>query len=557
MRNTAKLAGISALFLIGLLPTVNAQTGWGEGGKLENTEIVVEKNRTLELPEANRNFQKFRIEPPKLQDRKVTYRYNEYRLPEHFINLPMRVLTIRQEELAKLYGNYVKGGLGNYGTLYARGYFHNKRDDKASFGGQVGHLSSANGPVENSGAGSTFLQAQGDMYQGNLTFGGKLRYERDQRNFYGYNQAVEVDKSTLKQVYNRFKAEGHLNNLIDVRSPLKYDGKLGLTYTSDKFNAKETNLYAGLKTSYSVSPESQVLVDIDAAYTSLEGEKTHSRGFFKVRPAYSRQLDKLGVVLGASIAYSGDTINDSRRFNVYPALEATYQAIESKLVLFAGAGGDLQRTTLYGLSNENPFLNQNQHIADINKGLEMYGGVNGSIGRFVQFTGRVAHQSYRNLYVYNNGIGADSAKFNLLYDDGVTKVFNIFGQLTFNQSEDLRIGIKAESNRYSTASLEEAYHRPEMVATVFGTYNLYNKILFNTELYYISSSFGRIVRENGSSVLQETDSVLDLNIKADYRFSPRFSVFLMGNNLLNNQYQRLVNYPTQGISVIGGATYSF
>ncbi|MBA9077420.1 MULTISPECIES: hypothetical protein [Rufibacter] len=558
MRNTARLAGISALFLVGLLPAAQAQqTGWGEGNKLESTEIVVEKNRVIELPEANRNFEKFRIDPPQLQDRNVTYRFNEYRLPEHFINLPMRVLTIRQEELSKLYGNYVKGGFGNYGTVYARGYFHNKRSDKASFGAEVGHLSSANGPVENSGAASSFLQAHGDMYQGNLTFGGRLRYERDMRHFYGYDQSQEITPDTLKQIYNRFAVEGHFNNLIDVKSGLKYEGKVGLHYTGDNYNAKETHLFAGAKTSYNLSKESNILVDIDLAYTNLEGLEKHGRGFFKVRPAYTRQLDKLGLVLGATIAYTGDTINDARKFNVYPALEATFQAIENKLVLFAGAGGDLQRTTLYSLSQENPFLNHNQYIADVNKGLEFYGGVNGSIGRFVSFTGRVAHQSYRNLYFYNNAFGRDSAKFDLVYDDGVTKVLNIFGQLTFNQSEDLRIGIKAESNSYSTASLEEPYHRPEMVVTAFGSYNLYNKILLNTELYYISSSFGRIFREDGTSALRETDSVIDLNLKADYRFSPRFSVFLMGNNLLSNKYQRLVNYPTQGISVLGGATYSF
>ncbi|MGV3540282.1 MAG: hypothetical protein ACO1OQ_10750 [Rufibacter sp.] len=558
MRNTARLAGISALFLVGLLPVAQAQqTGWGEGNKLESTEIVVEKNRVIELPEANRNFEQFRLEPPKLQERNVTYRFNEYRLPEHFINMPMRVLTIRQEDLTKLYGNYVKGGFGNYGTIYARGYFHNKRSDKSSFGAEAGHLSSANGPVENSGAATSFIQAHGDLYQGNLTFGGRVRYDRDQRRFYGYDQTQEVNQDSLKQVYNRFLAEGHFNNLIDIKSPFKYEGKAGITYTGDNFNATETNFYAGAKTKYALTKESQILVDVDAGYTSLKGMETYGRGFFKVRPAYARQLDKFGLVLGATIAYTGDTINDARKFNIYPALEATYQAIENKLVLFAGAGGDLQRTTLYGLGQENPFLNHNQYIADVNKGLEFYGGVNASLGKFVQLTGRLAHQSYRNLYFYNNGFGRDSSRFDLVYDDGVTKVFNILGQVTYNQSEKLRIGIKAESNSYSTASLEEAYHRPELAITTFGSYNLYDKVLLNAELYYISSSYGRIFREDGTSALRETDTVIDLNLKGDYRFSPRFSVFLMGNNLLNNKYQRLVNYPNQGLSVLGGATYSF
>src|SRR5690606_29756981 len=121
-----------------------------------------------------------------------------------------------------------------------------------------------------------------------------------------------------------------------------------------------------------------------------------------------------------------------------------YQVIDNGLELFAGAGGDMDRTTLFELSKENPFLNQNPQIADVNKDIEVYAGVNGSVSKYVQFTRRVAHQRFRNLYFYNNA-AADSSRFDVLYDDGVTKVLQLFGQLTFNQSEDLRIGLKAES----------------------------------------------------------------------------------------------------------------
>ncbi len=516
----------------------------------------MEKNRVLELPEAHRNFEKFLIQPPKLGDRKVTYRFNEYRLPEHYINLPMKVLTVEQEALPKQQGNYVKGGIGNYGTFYGKGYFHNTRSDKYSFGAQVGHLSSAHGPVEHSGSSSSYVQANGEMYSGHVTVGGRLKYERDQNNFYGTKNVAELDENAIKQVYNRFVVEGTLNNLSDVKNPFNYEGRVGLNYTGDDFNARETHVFGNMKTAYDLSETSQVLVDLDLAYTSLKGNDTYSRGFFKVRPAYALKTENLGVILGATIAYTGDTINDARKFNLYPAIEANYQIIKDKLSIFGGATGDLQRTTLYSLSKENPWLNQNVRIADVNKGLEVYGGVTGSISKYLQFTGRVAVQNYRNLYFYNNAV-ADSSKFDVLYDDGVTKVFQFFGQLTYNQSENLRLGLKVENNKYTTASLREPFHRPDMVVTAFGTFNLSDKILLNSELYYISSSFGEITRADGTKVLQETDSIVDLNLKGDYRFTPRFSAFLMGNNLLGSKYQRFVNYPSQGISFIGGLTYSF
>ncbi len=60
--------------------------GWGETNKLEDAEIVVEKNRVNELPEANRNFEKFKIEPPEKKPRQVTYRFADYKLADLKLN---------------------------------------------------------------------------------------------------------------------------------------------------------------------------------------------------------------------------------------------------------------------------------------------------------------------------------------------------------------------------------------------------------------------------------------------------------------------------------------
>lgn len=232
------------------------------------------------------------------------------------------------------------------------------------------------------------------------------------------------------------------------------------------------------------------------------------------------------------------------------------EPIKGNLLLYAGLGGDLERVTLYQLTQENPWLAPNAQVADINKGLEVYGGMQANIANYVQLNARVAYQNYRNLYFYNNST-IDPAKFDLVYDDGVTNVLNFYTEASFNYSDEIRLGVKADYNRYNTASLEQPFHRPELMASVYGTYNFYDKILFNSELYYIGSSFGRITQQDGTTVLRETDNIVDLNIKADYRFTNNFTVFLMANNLFGQKYERFVNYPGKSLNLIGGVTYSF
>ena len=98
------------------------------------------------------------------------------------------------------------------------------------------------------------------------------------------------------------------------------------------------------------------------------------------------------------------------------------------------------------------------------------------------------------------------------------------------------------------------------MASVFGSHNIYDKILFNAELYYIGSSFGKtyqIGREELGSRIVESDKIIDLNLKVDYRISEKFSTFVMLNNVLGKKYERFVNYPTKGFQAIGGITYTF
>lgn len=559
--NTVRTAGVLALFGLSLgwsLPAAAQQPGWGGNQKLEDAEIVVEKNRVNELPEAVRNYEKFKIEPPEKKPQQVTYRFADYKLSELQLNLPIRVLTIKQDELGKLYGNYVKLGFGNYGTPYLKGYFHNKRSPQMSYGADVSHISSAKGPVPNSGVSNSELNLHGEMYDRDITLGGRISYGRDRYNFYGYplEQMATVNTDTIKQVFNRVGAVAYLNNKLATKSALQYQASLGFDYLNDNYNARELDVRLGLGSVYKIDDVSGVRLDGDLSFVSHKDSATTRRNYVRFKPAYERKTDVFNLTIGATIGVTGDTVNDARKFNVYPNFRMAYELVDDKLQVFGGVGGDLERVTLFRLTQENPYLDQNVSVADVNKVLDVFGGLTGNLGRDFKYTGRVAYQSFRNLYFFNNS-PLDSAKFNLVYDQGTTKVVNFFGELTYNRSERLRLGIKADYNAYSPDVLTEAFHRPAFQSQIYGSYNVYDKIFFHSELYYISSTFGQITRANGERVLRETDDIVDLNLKVDYRFSDKFSTFVMGNNLLGQKYQRFVNYQNKGLQAIVGLSYTF
>jgi len=540
-----------------------AQKGWNNDGKLESTEIVVEKNKVLELPEASRNYEKFRIDPPEKKTNKVTYRFTDYKLSDQDVPLSVRVLTIKQEDLPKLYGNYVKAGFGNYTTPYLKGYFHNKRDDKASYGAHVSHVSS-NGPVENSEVSNSEIGVNGEGYMGNFTIGGKAMYGRDGYNYYGKSQELTV---VDEQTFNRISAEAYLNNQLDPSAKLQYRLGGGIRNISDAFEASEFDGFADLSMNYYLSEKSRVELLSDFSYISFKSNKTVSRPFFRLSPSYQMDMDKLDLSIGAGIAYADDEVNGGDKLNFYPKVRVGFEAIENKLVLFGGLDGDLERVSLYELTRENPWLQTKDagdlvkfnpiQIRNIDKQVEVYGGVTGSLASNVQFTARAAYQNLNNLYFFNHSL-SDSSRFVLQYDSAsAVSNINFYGEVVYNHADKTRIGVKMDYNNYSIDNLEHPFYRPAMKASVFASHNLYDKILFNAELYYIGSSFGQILRSSGQYTIVESDKIIDLNLKVDYRISEKFSTFVMLNNVLGKEYERFVNYPTKGFQAIGGITYTF
>ena len=551
------------LLALGLLTAAAAHAQ--QRGKIEEAEVEIVKERVNQLPEAARNYDKIKVAPPAKQAPALSYTYPDFRLPTTLLSPAVRILTIRQETPAPQTGNYVKGAVGNYASVYAKAYLHNTRDDAYAYGLNFSHLSSARGPVDkgNSKVSQSSLGLNGELYNGPLTLGGQLDFGRERYNFYGYNRNRPDIPSAddLKQEFYRFGAKGYVRNRA-ADAPLKYDAAVGLRYWKDHFQARETNFYVTGKSTYALTENSRVAVNGDLSIISQRDSiGTVSRPFVQVAPAYELTLNRLALRVGATLGYSGDTVRNVNQFNVFPNVRADYTVTENKFVVFAGLGGEIQRVTLYDLTTENPWLAANQRVADTHRGPTLYFGLNSTPVNNLELNARVTLAQDRNLYFYNNN-ARDSAQFDLVYDRRATQLLNVHAEALYNAAEKLRLGLKADYNSYNVHSLAQPFHRPAFQSTLFGTYNVYDKLLLGAELYTYSSSYGSIYRRPfagaaGERVVRPTSTVVDLNLKADYRFSENLSIFALGNNLLGRQYQRFLNYPVKGVNVLAGVSYEF
>ncbi|UOG77149.1 hypothetical protein MTX78_11225 [Hymenobacter tibetensis] len=535
-------------------------------GKIEEAEIEIVKERVNQLPEAARNFEKIKIDPPAKTASKVGYTYPDFRLPADLLNPSVRVLTIRQEEPAPQTGNYLKAGVGNYGTFLGRAHLHNTRSNSASYGLDLNHLASARGPIDkkNSGQSRTSLDLHGETYSGATALGAKVELGRERYNFYGYNRDVAMlpEADNLKQTFTRAGVKVYARNQAP-ETTFQYDLGVGFRHWNDRFEAKENNLYATLRSAYVLGEKGRVSINGDLSFISFEDSLKYNRPYFQITPAYEATLNRLAVTVGATIGYTGDTIRQAQQFNVYPAVRVGYTVTEDKFVVYGGLGGGVERVTMYDLTTENPWLAPNQRVADTRRGPTVYFGFNAAPARALEVNARLTLSNDRNLYFYNNS-RRDSTKFDLVYDKKATQLVNIHGEIIYNAAEKTRIGLKADYNGYNVKTLAEAFHRPAFQSVLFATHNVYDKLLLGAELYTYSSSFGSSFRrpvggpfQPQREVVRPTDSVVDLNLRGDYRIKENLSIFAMGNNLLGRKYERFLNYPVKGINVLAGVTYDF
>jgi hypothetical protein len=60
-----------------------------------------------------------------------------------------------------------------------------------------------------------------------------------------------------------------------------------------------------------------------------------------------------------------------------------------------------------------------------------------------------------------------------------------------------------------------------------------------------------------STRIRVMDGLIDINLAAEYRFTPWMSAFATVNNLISDKYFIWQNYPMQGINFVGGLSWIF
>lgn len=530
-----------------------AQAPWGEGGEIEDAKVIIEKDRKIELPKAPRNFEP--APPPAEDDRGGDIQYNfkdiVTRIPT--ADPQIRVFTIKEDPLDKLYANYVKLGIGNYLSPYAELFTNTKRNERFSAGLHARHFSSVYGPVDrrNSGTGENTVSVFGKHFGDAITVNGGIKYQRDKYYFYGYDPASEVDRDTIKQAFNLIAVNaGIKDNFSDSDISFSLNGDF--KRLADRFDARESQANLAFNLDYLLSEELTATIKTSLLASKYSNEGSMSRTLFRIAPSFAYQLEALTIEGGFNAVYDNDSLVNHQNLKLFPFINAAYSLVDG-IQVYGSVSGDVKEQTLSNFVDENPWLKPNVGLLHTIQPLVLAGGIKGVLAKSLAFDAGFSVGDYKNMHYYVND-PEDTTKFTILYDTHGTTLFNLYGELGFTASRVFRAGIRGDYYGYDVRSVAEAWHKPKYKLTASGYYNIYDKIAVTAGAYFMG---GIKAREPRGQEAIHLDAIADLNFKLDYLFSDRFAAFLSFNNLLSKNYSRFLNYPSQGLLVMGGIGYSF
>jgi len=516
-----------------------------------------------------------------LQKKPVQYSIFSVPVASTFTPAKGRATTVERERPPKVYDNYATLGFGNYSNVLAEFYSNLEIDRSSNFGIFLTHNSSQGG-IEDVYLDDKFYDTELNLNYNtrnrDLSWMAEVGAEHQLFNWYGLpdynipaNPESDPELNSLDPAQNYYSV--YVGSEIELYDLFFDNASARFRHSGDAYSTAENHFTAEGLFEVEIAEElitTQVGADIvngkfDRIYDSEIGYD-YTFMNFNAKPSLLILRDDLSINLGVNFVYGMDVENSDGDFYLYPAISASYKLAGDYLTAYAGVDGDLEQNTYYNFYQANPYVSPTLNIRPTDNKYNGYVGAKGKLNNEISYNTRVSYQSqfdkplflrnfdYASLegesYTYGNS-------FSVVYDDVNTLSF--YAELNVDVNRNFRLGLNGEFFDYSTDNQSEAWNLPTMKASLNADYQINEKWYTGANLFYVGErkDVNSSIDFMNSNPIITLDSYFDANAHLGYRFNDQLSAFVKGSNLLNNNYQRWLDYDVQGIQILGGATYKF
>ncbi len=522
-------------------------------------------------------------ETPTLNDsttaQKKDVKYNIFSIPvaSTFTPAKGKAATVDKAKPIKLYDNYASLGFGTYTTILGEVYLNHALNRTERVGGYLSHHSSQggiDGLLLDDNFSNTNLNANFSKQLRDMSWTVDAGFGLQTYNWYGLPQPL-FDETTADMIN-----EGHSFYNVHFGGKLNFEDaiidnlKVRFRRFGDDQDSGENRFVASSEFTVPIRGE-EIKTEVTIDYTGGEFDRNfytedaikYGNINFGIAPSYQLKQDDLTVNLGVNLVYLNDTEFSDNKFYIYPNITASYRLVDEILIAYGGIEGGLIQNSYYDFANENPFVSPTLFIAPTDQQYNASVGLKGKLSNSMSYniSGRYFADRNKAMFMSNSVLGGATKdyqygnSYGIVYDDVNTLSFA--GELNVDINRNFNLGIKAEYFNYSTDTQSEAWNLPDIKGSLFLDYQIDDNWFAGAGLFFVGERKDLFYEEGTlvptSPVTVTLDSYFDANAHVGYRVTDRLSVFVKANNIANNDYQRWMNFPVQGIQVLGGATYQF
>lgn len=486
------------------------------------------------------------------------------------------------ENLSQLYNTYVKVGVSTEFMPIGEVYFDAKRSRKYLYGAHLKHLSSF-GDITGFAPAQfdrTRFNTYGAINERKYTLRGDVHYNNQGLHYYGISDTLGLTKDSIAQRYSDFgmkasffghkKDSGKVNYIVDMEYN-NFMSKKPLTEGRDDWRARENFFGISSGAWYKLGDDVYGAdLDIhyngykygvaDSAFSNLQDSGiVMNNTIVSLRPHITTHLknNRFKAKVGLNLTINSHNVTQA---HIYPLVELKYSMFNDIFIPYVGLRGGMKQNTFKNLSAINEFILPNVNMLNENKAIDFYGGIKGTLSKQISFNAGISFANVKNraLFVTDTTFSLGN-KFNVIFD--TMNVTTIDGSISYQLKEKLKIDAIGRFYSYNLLNNSYAWNLPNLEVTLRGSYNLFDKFLFNLDLNVeqgrralVYAPGTDVTFENGQYI-QKLNFITDVNLGVEYRYNQRISAFVQFNNIASQRYARWYNTPVQAFQAVGGVTF--
>jgi hypothetical protein len=289
---------------------------------------------------------------------------------------------------------------------------------------------------------------------------------------------------------------------------------------------------------------------IDLAFTaditnySYRGASAINNNLFFVSPAVVYHSDNIALHLEMTPSW------DQSDFHLLPNFRAEYTTDDKRFTLFASLDGYYDKGSFKRFAGINPWLWEPTTLLNTRVN-EFFGGFKGSLSNHISYLAKAGFSQSRNLPLFLND-SLDGKNFQVVYEERLDD-FNVHGEISYIEGEDLNITAGLTLNNYKTTSQYKAWGLLPFEFTTSFRWQPMKDLWLKADLLAFEGGYFR----NVNKIVASTTGGFDINAGVEFRITRQLNLWLQMNNLFNDKYQRWNQYSVYGFNILGGVIFSF